>query len=116
MTPKSKKRLYLSESALSEVFWTRLFASSDLPKARADAELIMRETKIIHQKFPQNMAGSISLNSTTTLWLIAKYFEPNHIFEIGTFIGRSCLAMLAGAAGSLHRIDTCDFSLINFFY
>jgi predicted O-methyltransferase YrrM len=110
------RRLYISESALSEMFWSRLLGSSDAAVAKADAELIIRETKIIHRKFPQDTAGSISLESTAMLWLIAKYFEPTHVFEIGTFIGRSAMAILSGASTSIERLDTCDYTFNQFYF
>ena len=108
------RRLYVSESALSEIFWDRLFASSDVAKAKLDAEIIIRETKLIHERFPQDVAGSISFHAVVSLWLISRYFNPSHVFEVGTFIGRSSLAIIAGSARSLERMDTCDYSFDQF--
>ena len=104
------KKLYLSESTISQAFWNSLRQSGDYSLAKEDAEFILRQTKIVHQRFPQDVAGSISLDATIMLWLIARYFAPKHIFEVGTFIGRSTLALAIGAGESLERLDTCDFS------
>jgi predicted O-methyltransferase YrrM len=108
-------KLLISENSLSEIFWTRLITSSDIERARREALIIAEETKVIHQNFPSDTAGSISLNTTILLWLVAKYFGPQHIFEIGTFIGRSGLALLAGSSSTVKRIDTCDFSFDQFY-
>jgi predicted O-methyltransferase YrrM len=108
-------RLLISENSLSEIFWTRLLTSSDIGRARREALIIAEETKIVHQRFPSDTAGSISLNTTVLLWLVAKYFGPQHIFEIGTFIGRSGLALLAGSSDTIKRVDTCDFSFDQFY-
>ena len=42
------------------------------------------------------------------LWLLAKYFSPERICEIGTYIGRSTLAMACGSAKTVKNIYTCD--------
>jgi hypothetical protein len=77
--------------------------------------VIIRETKIVHKNFPRDAAGTISLESTAMLWLIAKYFQPIHVFEVGTFIGRSSMALISGAEDSVRRLDTCDYTFDNFF-
>ena len=49
-----------------------------------------------------------------TLWLLARYFRPKVIAEVGTFIGRSTLALSEGAGESLEEMHTCDYSFSEF--
>jgi len=108
------RNIYLSEKSISEIFWKNIAVVSDRKKAEDDARLIVEETKSILKLFPSEVAGSISLRTTVSLWLIARYFQPKYIFEIGTFIGRSTLALLAGGGDQLIRLDTCDASFDQF--
>ena len=62
------------------------------------------------------MAGSISIDSGTYLWLLMKYFTPKIICEIGTYIGRSTLSMAFGGSDTIQKIYTCDgtYDCMNF--
>ena len=108
-------KLYLSEAMLTEVFWPRLRQAVDaLPEASATAESILAASRVIHQRFPQETAGSVSKDAVRTLWLLARYFRPRVIAEVGTFIGRSTLALSEGAGESLREMHTCDYSFSEF--
>jgi predicted O-methyltransferase YrrM len=108
-------KYYLSEKTLSRMFWETLHTTPLLEIAQKDIELIVDESHVIRKSFPKEVAGTISEKSALELWLIARYFAPREIFEIGTFIGRSTMALLAGASETLSRIDTCDFSHDTFY-
>jgi predicted O-methyltransferase YrrM len=108
-------KLYLSEGMLSEAFWPRLRqAAATLPEASAVTEAIIAASRVIHSKFPPETAGSISKDAVRTLWLLARYFRPKVIAEVGTFIGRSTLALSEGAGEQLQAMHTCDFSFSEF--
>jgi predicted O-methyltransferase YrrM len=100
---------------ISEIFWPRLRGASDsLPQAREIASQILAASRITHKKFPQETAGSIDISTTVLLWLLARYFRPAVIAEVGTFIGRSTLALSEGAGESLKALHTCDYSFSQF--
>ena len=54
--------------------------------------------------------GSISLLGGITLYMLIKYFQPRKVFEVGTFIGRSTVAMALGISQYCDDgiIYTCD--------
>jgi hypothetical protein len=58
---------------------------------------------------------TISTESSISFWLISKFFGPRHVFEIGTFIGRSTSSLFGGGIETLDRIDTCDASFDQFY-
>lgn len=108
-------KLYMSEAMLSEAFWPKLRQAVDaLPQASATAESILAASREIHQRFPQETAGSVSKDAVRTLWLLARYFRPRVIAEVGTFIGRSTLALSEGAGKTLEEMHTCDYSFSEF--
>ena len=101
------KKLWLSEGMISEVFWKTLRTSYYCITAEEEARLIANATGPIVDDFPSE-AGSISLESTKMLWLVTRYFSPKKICEIGTYIGRSALAMSFGGIKTVEQIYTCD--------
>lgn len=106
---------YLSERTLSKIFWEKLYESPVVSEAQRDVAKILKYTRKIREHFPAGSAGTISSQSAEQLWLIARYFSPKHIFEIGTFIGRSSFSLLAGSGATLDRIDSCDATFDQFF-
>ena len=108
-------KLWLSERMISTVFWEALRSSIYFKEAQHDAELIATATAPLVDKFP-SIAGSISIKSSTYLWLLTKYFSPKNVLEIGTYIGRSTLAINFGGLYSIERFWTCDgtFDCMNF--
>jgi predicted O-methyltransferase YrrM len=108
-------KVYLSEAMLSEVFWPRLrSAATALPEAAEITETILSASRIVHKRFPPETAGSIDKDAIRKLWLLARYFRPKVIAEVGTFIGRSTLALSEGAGDSLQQMHTCDYSFAEF--
>ena len=84
-------------------------------EATSDGRLIAEVTAPKVNEFP-SVAGSISITSSTYLWLLARYFSPRYVLEIGTYIGRSTLAILFGGVNSVEKLYTCDgtFDCLNF--
>ena len=107
-------KLWLSERMISTVFGGASLVIY-FKEAHSDAELIAAATAPLVEKFP-SIAGSISIESSTYLWLLTKYFSPKNVLEIGTYIGRSTLAINFGGLYSIERFWTCDgtFDCMNF--
>ncbi len=101
------KKLWLSEKMISHSFWRVLRSSIYYAQAKKEAQLISEVTGPLVDKF-SSVAGSISLESTKMLWLLARYFSPKIVGEIGTYIGRSTLAISFGGINSVEKIFTCD--------
>jgi predicted O-methyltransferase YrrM len=101
--------LFLSESMIARAFWTELRSSTRAEEAVAETYAIFEHAELVGKSFP-TQTGSISRTSMQLIWLIARYFEPQHIAEVGTFIGRSTMALYRGAKPSLISMATCDFS------
>lgn len=101
--------LHLSEAMIARSFWLELHASLVDTRATEEAERILVQSRAIEARFPSR-TGSISLHSIKTIWLLAHYFQPSIIAEVGTYIGRSTLAMARGAQPSLGAIFTCDMT------
>ncbi len=101
------KKLWLSESMISDVFWKALRKSYYASRAQDEATLIANSTGPLVDEFP-SIAGSISTEGTKMLWLVTRYFSPKNVCEIGTYIGRSALAMAFGGLDSINQIYTCD--------
>jgi len=107
--------MYLSEAMISESFWPRVRQSFEaLPQLDEIANQILAASRITHKKFPPETAGSINIKAIKLLWLIARYSRPRVVAEVGTFIGRSTLALAEGAGDSLEALHTCDYSFSEF--
>ena len=69
------KKLWLSESMISDVFWKALRTSYYASRAQDEATLIANSTGPLVDEFP-SVAGSISTEGTKMLWLVTRYFSP----------------------------------------
>ena len=103
----------LSVRIISEIFWKIIFNEDELipstTKRKLFDDLISLENLRKHADYN---TGSISMAQAYSLYLFLKYFKPEKIIEIGTFIGRSTLSM-ANAIDSYSdngEIHTCDMS------
>lgn len=99
--------IYLSENMLARVFWEQLDLTSAQQDAETDARSIVSFSALIAERFP-NKTGSISAEGARVLWLLARYFSPRVIVEIGTYIGRSTSSLYLGAKSTLEHLYTCD--------
>ena len=100
-------QLHVSEAVLADGFWKNLDGSALDEEAARDAESILTVSNTLAQAFP-GATGSMSLSATKSLWLLAKYFAPHTIVEIGTYIGRSTSALYLGARPGIEKLYTCD--------
>ena len=100
-------KIYLSEKSISRCFWSALRSSACMGEATRDSNAIAELTAMQVDKFPSE-AGSVSVTNGVYLWLISKYFAPATVLEIGTYIGRSALAILFGGRFSIDEMYTCD--------
>ena len=100
-------KFWLSERMLSRVFWEELRSSIFYEEAASDSRKIAEITAPKVNEFPSE-AGSISITSSIYLWLLSKYFSPKNVLEIGTYIGRSTLALAFGGKDSIEGLFTCD--------
>lgn len=99
--------LRINRRHLSRLFWaTVLEHSADSPaRPRLMAELDELER---HREHADYNTGSVSLAAGWALYSLARYFRPELIAEVGTFIGRSTVALRRGAPDA--ELHTCDLS------
>jgi hypothetical protein len=101
--------LYLSESMIARSFWNELRSSTRSEEAVSETSRVFEHAEEISKLF-ETQTGSISRTSALLIWLLARYFQPKTIAEVGTYIGRSTLSLRGGAASTLEFLATCDGS------
>ncbi len=101
----------LSSQLFSEAFWRGVFAESDFFKPIENdfaQQSLGLESLRVQAEYN---TGSISAFSAWGLFLLCRYFKVRRAIEVGTFIGRSTLAMTKAmnlqGGGEIH---TCDAS------
>ena len=107
------RKFDLSCRLLSEAFWNRVFDHAE-PRRRQVQDVIFSELgalDLLRSKAQYN-TGSISTATQWLLYSLAYYWRPEVVAEVGTFIGKSALALAKGcdAAGLTAEIHTCDMS------
>jgi hypothetical protein len=103
---------------ISEVLWQDLFADLELELASINARMSQawQACEATRGQMAYN-TGSISPSTGIALYALARRLAPRAVFEIGTFIGKSTVAMALGTEDAGVRdatIFTCDMS--NDFY
>jgi predicted O-methyltransferase YrrM len=103
----------LSVRIISEIFWKKIFNEDELVTSSIKTKLFddLISLEKLRDQADYN-TGSISMAQAYTLYLFLKYFKPEKIIEVGTFIGRSTLSM-ANAIDTYSTngvIHTCDMS------
>lgn len=94
----------LSRKRLSRVIWeTILEGSVSHSKMQWVEQLNMLEALRAQAAAP---TGSISLASFWCLYAAVQLFKPKRVAEVGTFIGKSTLALASSGA----EVHTCDHS------
>ena len=103
----------LSSRLFSYIFWDSILSSTEINDGKREklfSELLSLEK--LRKKADYN-TGTISNAAAWCLYCVVKYFAPQNIMEIGTFIGKSSWAM-AKAQDDCYIDDgyivTCDFS------
>lgn len=105
------KRIVIPASSASEAVWTILYNTLRRvpPSRRAEINATLQGLQELRAGAAFN-TGSISMSAAWGLYAIANLFSPSTVIEIGTFIGRSTLALAYGMidAGTGGVIHTCD--------
>jgi predicted O-methyltransferase YrrM len=109
------RSVYINEEIISKCFWEVIYQhirySPDIAVHSAE---ILETTRNIQTAFPYGLAGSIDRRAIEELIAIARYFSPRRACEVGTYIGRSALSIIAGSNDSLVEYNTCDYSFDQF--
>lgn len=101
----------INRSALSRLIWSDILAATN----SINRELISEpfEYLEINRKKADYNTGSINFTNAWCLFSLVCYFRPRVIAEVGTFIGKSTMAMAEALQNSLVQdpiIYTCDSS------
>jgi len=107
------KKINISTKLLSRVFWSLVFDSGSFRLEQRRGELFGELADLdLLRKGAEYDTGSVSASTSWALYAVAHYFCPAQIVEIGTFIGRSAIALARGVddAGGIAELHTCDFS------
>lgn len=107
------KTLDISTRLLSEAVWKRLLeaAANRLIEKRQHFFELMASLESLRSGADYD-TGSITTASAWSLYAVSHYFGPRRMLEVGTFIGKSTLALAIGAddARTGIEIHTCDMS------
>ena len=104
--------LSLSVRLFGRAVWTALLESLTFEYPQKDAFLAKLHSLEALRKQAEYDTGSISTTSAWCLHAAVRNFQPEVILEVGTFIGKSTIAMglaldVCKRPGTIH---TCDFS------
>jgi predicted O-methyltransferase YrrM len=103
----------ISIRLLSEAVWKRILEASAYrlveKKEKFFETMASLEALRRHAEYD---TGSISTASAWILYSLSFYFRPQRMLEVGTFIGRSAIALAMGSddAGTPAELHTCDMS------
>ena len=114
MQPANVFPFRLNPTAVSDIVWRDVLGDLDLDRHEVAAKLTAhwRECEATRARMAYN-TGSISPSTGLALYALAARLEPRVIFEIGTFIGKSAVAIALGteSAGIADAVlHTCDGS------
>jgi hypothetical protein len=104
----------ISRTKLSEAAWESLFDHS-AAYARTELETLLRNSLSLEKLRGQANynTGSISTAAIWSIFSACLYFQPKMVAEVGTFIGKSTLAVASAMDLCRHEVlgvFTCDFS------
>lgn len=105
------EQVRINRTALSRLIWSDILALVD----PADREVIREpfEYLEVNRKAATYNTGSINFTNAWCLYALTRYFKPRVVAEVGTFIGKSTMAMAEAMQASLVEspiIYTCDSS------
>jgi predicted O-methyltransferase YrrM len=101
MTP-----VQISRDRFSEVFWNIVDEKVDeVPWDKLEEMIKSRQRYRLTADYN---TGSVSIGDAAELYRLVKFFKPEVIAEVGTFIGVSTMSMYM--ADEFFRIYTCDMS------
>lgn len=106
------RNLNLPVRLLSDAVWRILFETLAFEAAHKDSFLAKLHSLEALRTSADYDTGSISTISAWSLYAATRTFQPETILEVGTFIGKSTIAMGIGAdtGKAPCTIHTCDFS------
>ncbi len=104
----------LNPAVMSTVLWQDVFSDLDLEMPAVGARLAAA-WQVCESTRPQMAynTGSISPSTGLALYALARRLAPRTVFEVGTFIGKSTVALALGLEDAGVRdaaIYTCDVS------
>jgi len=106
MTP-----ITINRTALSRALWDRILETTELYRYEQRSLFALLTDLDPLREQADYKTGSISAATTHVLWATARYFRPNLIAEVGTYIGRSAMALGYGAGmDNSALVLTCDAS------
>jgi predicted O-methyltransferase YrrM len=98
---------------LSLILWEQWIGNieEELPKARTELAAMFDACEATRSSMSYN-TGSITFAAAILLYVATRNIRPSQIFEVGTFIGKSTLAMglAVDRNGADGKIFTCDGS------
>lgn len=103
----------INSDDLSEVFWKKILESTESKKSFFFNDFIkkLEDLENLRKQSDYN-TGSISHTSAWQLFSFVCFFKPKVILEVGTFIGKSTIAMALGADTYFNdhktQIYSCD--------
>ena len=107
------KPFNLSSRLFTTVFWQGILQNTDQWRSELAAlSDALKRLDDLRTAADYN-TGSISNSAAWCLYSLARYFQPLHVIEIGTFIGKSTWALAQGMddhQGGPGDIFTCDLS------
>jgi predicted O-methyltransferase YrrM len=106
------RKVALSPRNLSDVFWGSMLAADDERRAERDDLAIRFKALDPLRSAAEYNTGSISLTAGWCIYNLVRHFRPTRVLEVGTFIGRTAVAMATAmdAEGLEGEIFTCDSS------
>jgi predicted O-methyltransferase YrrM len=109
----AKVQLRLTPSNLTDLVWQQWIegAESELDEVRGQLKVMSARCEETRSLMSYN-TGSIPFSSALALYLATRNLQPNCVFEVGTFIGKSTLSMGLAVDRNNNggRIFTCDGS------
>ena len=103
--------MVISRPQISDLIWGRIFENSSIMLFEKEKFFsIMSALEKLRSQADYN-TGSIPASSAWALFATVCYFQPQLILEVGTFIGRSAVAMALGMSEigvKNAEIHTCD--------
>jgi predicted O-methyltransferase YrrM len=106
-------RIRFNPRYLSDVAWDQWIEAyeDELPSARQKLMEAASACENTRALMAYN-TGSVNFSTMLLLYILLRNLKPSHIFEIGTFIGKSAIAMALACDrnGNPAEIFTCDAS------
>jgi len=100
------KPVQIGRKRFSEIFWNLVDEKVDeVPWGELEDMIKFRQKYRIDADYN---TGSVGINDAAELYRLVKFFKPEVIAEVGTFIGVSTMAMYM--SDEFLRIYTCDMS------